>query len=86
MRLVINLILIPSSYTWLEGVGFYLMERVIKANPDKCGVVIKNETPTMKKKIMKSNGILTTLRIFISRSSLYALLFYMILKNEVKFD
>lgn len=40
------------------------MERVIKANPDKCGVVIKNETPTMKKKIMKSNGILTTQNIY----------------------
>ncbi|MCI56669.1 retrotransposon protein putative Ty1-copia subclass, partial [Trifolium medium] len=41
--------------------GFYLTERGIEANPDKCNAIIQMETPTSKERIMKLNGMITAL-------------------------
>lgn len=50
--------------TFIVRVGkflcFYLTERDIEANTDKCKAVIKMGAPTTKKEIMKLNGILMT--------------------------
>lgn len=32
-----------------KSLGFYVIERDMEVNPDKCGEVIKMEAPTMKK-------------------------------------
>lgn len=50
----------------------YLTETDIRANSDKCKVVINMETPTIKKGIIKLNGMLTTLNRLISISYKHA--------------
>lgn len=44
-----------------QVLDFYLMERGIETNPDKCEVVIRMLTPTTKKEVMKLNRMLTAL-------------------------
>lgn len=46
--------------------GFYLTERGIEANPDKCRAVLEIEPPSSKERIMKLNGVLTVFGRFIS--------------------
>lgn len=48
-----------------ELLGFYLIKRGIKANPDKYDAIIKIKTSTTKKKILKLNGMLTAFNRFI---------------------
>ncbi|MCH80134.1 hypothetical protein A2U01_0000896 [Trifolium medium] len=66
--------------------GFYLNERDIEENPDKCDAILKMETPSSKEQIMKLNGMLTTMKRFISRSAQHALKFYKLLRKEVAFE
>jgi hypothetical protein len=47
--------------------GFYLTERGIEANLEKCRVVREMEPASWKERIMKLNGMLTALSRFISR-------------------
>ncbi|MCI35570.1 hypothetical protein A2U01_0056791, partial [Trifolium medium] len=62
--------------------GFYLTEKGIKANLDKCEAIIKMEKPTTKERIMKLNEMLTTLNKFISCSAQHAMPFYRLLQKE----
>lgn len=43
------------------------MERGTKVNPEKCDMIIKIETSTMKKKIARLDEMLTNFSKFISR-------------------
>lgn len=49
--------------------GFYLTERDIETNSDKCEVVIKMETQSTKKKVIKLNMMLATLNRSFSKSA-----------------
>lgn len=49
--------------------GFYLIERGIEANPYKCEAVIQMNLSMSKKEVQKLNDMLTTLNIFILKSS-----------------
>ena len=67
-----NMRLNPEKCTFRVKAGkfleFYLSERGIEANPKKCRAVLEMEPPSSKERIMKLNGMLTTLNRFISRS------------------
>lgn len=82
--------LIPEKCTFKFKVGkflgFYMKERGIEANSNKCRAVIKMEATTMKKEIMKLNGMLTSLNKFISRSAQQKFPFYKLLNKEAHFD
>lgn len=60
---------------------FYLTKRGIKANLDKCEIVIKIEALITKKGIMKLNNTLTTLNRFISRLDQHIFPFYKLHKK-----
>jgi hypothetical protein len=81
-----NMRLNPEKYTFAvktgKFLGFYLTERGIEANPDKCDAVISMEAPSTKQGIMKLNGMLIALNRFISRSAQHALPFYKLLRKE----
>lgn len=49
--------------------GFYLTGREIEANPNKCEVIIKENTPSTKKEVMKLTEMLIALDRFISMSA-----------------
>ena len=49
--------------------GFYLTERGIEANPDKCRAFSDLPTPTSKKSIQIMNGMLTSLSRFVAKSA-----------------
>jgi len=66
--------------------GFYLTERGIKANPDKCRAFAKLSTPKTKKCIQTLNGMLTSLSRFVTKSAQHALHFFNLLRNETKFE
>lgn len=66
--------------------GFYLTGRGIKAKPDKCRAVLMMDPPSSKEDIMKLNGMLTTLSIFISKSAQLTLPFVKILSKESNFE
>ncbi|CAJ2662240.1 unnamed protein product [Trifolium pratense] len=66
--------------------GFYLTERGIEANPDKCRVFAELPTPSDKKSIQTLNGMLTSLSRFVSKSAQHALPFFKLLKKEAVFE
>jgi len=66
--------------------GFYLTERGIEANPDKCQAFTKLPTPHSKKCIQTFNGMLTALSRFVAKSAQHALPFFKLLRKEMKFD
>ena len=49
--------------------GFYLTERGIEANPDKCRAFVEFPTPKSKKCIQTLNGMLTSLSRFVAKSA-----------------
>jgi hypothetical protein len=49
--------------------GFYLTERGIETNPDKCRAFIELPTPHSKKCIQTLNGMLTALSRFVAMSA-----------------
>lgn len=61
--------------------GFYLKERDIEANPDKCETVLHMEAPTTNKRVMKLNGMLKALNRFILKLVHQTLPFYKLLKK-----
>jgi len=65
--------------------GFYLTERGIEANPDKCQAFTKLPTPHSKKCIQTLNGMLTALSRFVAKSAQHALPFFKLLRKETKF-
>lgn len=67
----------------IRFLGFYLTQRGIEANLDKCNTIIKTEIPSTKKNIMKLNVMLTALSIFISGLAKHTLQFYIFLRKKV---
>jgi len=66
--------------------GFYLTERGIEANPDKCQAFTKLPTPHSKKCIQTINDMLTSLSRFVAKSAQHALPFFKLLRKETKFE
>jgi len=66
--------------------GFYLTERGIEANLDKCQAFTRLPTPHSKKCIQTLNGMLTALSRFIAKSAQHALPFFKLLRKEMKFE
>ncbi|XP_050890966.1 uncharacterized protein LOC127096442 [Lathyrus oleraceus] len=66
--------------------GFYLTERGIEANPDKCRAFSEFPTPKTKKSIQSLNGVLASLSRFIAKSAQHALPFFRLLRKEATFD
>ncbi|XP_058784412.1 uncharacterized protein LOC131659204 [Vicia villosa] len=66
--------------------GFYLTERGIEANPDKCRAFSEFPTPNDKKSIQVLNGMLTVLSRFVAKSAQHALPFFKPLLKEATFE
>ncbi|CAJ2645722.1 unnamed protein product [Trifolium pratense] len=66
--------------------GFYLTERGIEANPDKCRAFFEFPTPDSKKSIQSLNGMLTTLSRFVAKSAQHALPLFKLLRKESAFE
>ena len=65
---------------------FYLIERGIKANPDKCRAFSDLPTRNSKKSIQVMNDMLTSLSHFVARSTQHALPFFKLLHKEETFE
>ncbi|GAU47395.1 hypothetical protein TSUD_372840 [Trifolium subterraneum] len=65
--------------------GFYLTERGIEANPDKCRAFFDYPTPRSKKSIQTLNGMLTSMARFIAKSAQHALPLFKLLRKETTF-
>jgi len=80
----------PEKYTFRvqagKFLGFYLTERGIEANPDKCQEFTQLPTPHSKKCIQTINNMLTALSRFVAKSAQHALPFFKLLRNETKFE
>jgi len=66
--------------------GFYLTEKRIESNPDKCQAFTQLPTPHSKKCIQTLNDMLTTLSRFVAKSAQNALPFFKLLRKETKFE
>ncbi|XP_058775915.1 uncharacterized protein LOC131650215 [Vicia villosa] len=66
--------------------GFYLTERGIEANPDKCRAFSDLPTPNSKKSIQTLNGMLTSLSRFVAKSAQHALPLFKLLHKETTFE
>ncbi|GAU47137.1 hypothetical protein TSUD_379150, partial [Trifolium subterraneum] len=66
--------------------GFYLTERGIEANPDKCRAFTEFPTPNNKKSIQTLNGMLTALSRFVAKSAPHALPLFKLLMKESAFE
>ncbi|GAU46452.1 hypothetical protein TSUD_402190 [Trifolium subterraneum] len=66
--------------------GFYLTERGIEANPDKCRAFTEFPTSNDKKSIQTLNGMLTALSRFVAKSAQHALPFFKLLRKESAFE
>jgi hypothetical protein len=66
--------------------GFYLTERGIEANPDKCQAFTELPTPHYKKCIQTLNGMLTARSRFVAISAQHALRSFILLRKETKFE
>ncbi|GAU46749.1 hypothetical protein TSUD_402740 [Trifolium subterraneum] len=65
--------------------GFYLTERGIEANPDKCRAFFDYPTPKSKKSIQTLNGMLTSMARFVAKSAQHALPLFKLLRKETTF-
>ncbi|PNX63546.1 hypothetical protein L195_g061681, partial [Trifolium pratense] len=65
---------------------FYLTERGIEANPDKCRAFFEFPTPDSKKSIQSLNGMLTALSRFVAKSAQHALPLFKLLRKESTFE
>ncbi|GAU35488.1 hypothetical protein TSUD_384430 [Trifolium subterraneum] len=66
--------------------GFYLTERGIEANPDKCRTFFDYPTPKSKKSIQTLNGMLTSMARFVAKSAQHALPLFKLLRKETTFE
>ncbi|CAJ2638011.1 unnamed protein product [Trifolium pratense] len=66
--------------------GFYLTERGIEANPDKCRAFTELPTLSNKKSIQTLNGMLTSLSRFVAKSAQHALPLFKLLRKEAVFE
>jgi hypothetical protein len=85
-----NMRLNPEKCTFgvqaFKFIGFYLTERGIEANPDKCRTFTELPTLHSKKCIQTLNGMLTALSIFVAMSAQHTLPFFKLLRKETKFE
>ncbi|GAU12961.1 hypothetical protein TSUD_191520 [Trifolium subterraneum] len=65
---------------------FYLTERGIEANPDKCRAFFDYPTPKSKKSIQTLNGMLTSMARFVAKSAQHALSLFKLLRKETTFE
>ncbi|GAU32517.1 hypothetical protein TSUD_317240 [Trifolium subterraneum] len=65
---------------------FYLTERGIEVNPDKCQAFTEFPTPNDKKSIQTLNGMLTALSRFVPKSAQHALPLFKLLRKESAFE
>ncbi|GAU12536.1 hypothetical protein TSUD_182500 [Trifolium subterraneum] len=65
---------------------FYLTERGIEANPDKCRAFFDYPTPKSKKSIQTLNGMLTSMARFVAKSAQHALPLFKLLRKETTFE
>ncbi|GAU32292.1 hypothetical protein TSUD_63090 [Trifolium subterraneum] len=66
--------------------GFYLTERGIEANPDKCRAFFDYPTLKSKKSIQTLNGMLTSMARFVAKSAQHALPLFKLLRKEITFE
>ncbi|GAU38058.1 hypothetical protein TSUD_146160 [Trifolium subterraneum] len=66
--------------------GFYLTEREIEANPDKCRAFFEYLTTKSKKYIQTLNGMLTSMARFVAKSAQHALHLFKLLRKETTFE
>ncbi|GAU49235.1 hypothetical protein TSUD_183260 [Trifolium subterraneum] len=66
--------------------GFYLTERGIEANPDKCRAFFDYPTPKLKKFIQTLNSMLTSMARFVAKSAQHALPLFKLLRKETTFE
>ncbi|GAU50709.1 hypothetical protein TSUD_301140 [Trifolium subterraneum] len=66
--------------------GFYLTERGIEANPDKCRAFFDYPTPKSKRSIQTLNGMLTSMARFVAKSAQHALPLFKLLSKETTFE
>ncbi|GAU45421.1 hypothetical protein TSUD_182900 [Trifolium subterraneum] len=66
--------------------GFYLTERGIEVNPDKCRAFFDYPTPKSKKSIQTLNGMLTSMARFVAKSAQHALPLFKLLRKETTFE
>ncbi|GAU50523.1 hypothetical protein TSUD_177730 [Trifolium subterraneum] len=66
--------------------GFYLTERGIEANPDKCRAFFDYPTPKSKKSIQTLNGMLTSMARFVAKSAQHAPPLFKLLRKETTFE
>ncbi|GAU41925.1 hypothetical protein TSUD_25660 [Trifolium subterraneum] len=66
--------------------GFYLTERGIEANPDKCRAFTEFPTPNDKNSIQTLNGMPTALSRFVAKSAQHALPLFKLLRKESAFE
>ncbi|GAU26993.1 hypothetical protein TSUD_290450 [Trifolium subterraneum] len=62
--------------------GFYLTERGIETNPDKCRAFFDYPTPKSKKSIQTLNGMLTSMARFVAKSARHALPLFKLLRKD----
>ncbi|MCH79610.1 gag-pol polyprotein [Trifolium medium] len=66
--------------------GFYLTERGIEANPDKCRAFTEFPTPDSKKSIQSLNGMFTSLSRFVAKYAQHTLPLFKLLRKEAVFE
>ncbi|GAU46629.1 hypothetical protein TSUD_284770 [Trifolium subterraneum] len=66
--------------------GFYLTERGIEANPNKCRAFFDYPTPKSKKSIQTLDGMLTSMARFVAKSAQHALPLFKLLRKEKTFE
>ncbi|GAU19161.1 hypothetical protein TSUD_89260 [Trifolium subterraneum] len=66
--------------------GFYLTERGIEANPDKCRAFFDYSTTKSKKSIQTLNDMLTSMARFVAKSAQHALPLFKLLRKETTFE
>ncbi|MCI01813.1 putative protein NYNRIN-like, partial [Trifolium medium] len=66
--------------------GFYLTERGIEANPNKCKAFTELSTPDSKKSTQTLNGMLTSLSRFVAKSAHHAVPLFKLLRKEDAFE
>ena len=66
--------------------GFFLTERGIEANPDKCRAVTDMRPPSSKKEIQKLTGMIAALSRFVSKAANRSLPFFKVLKKKAAFQ
>jgi hypothetical protein len=66
--------------------GFMLTSQEIKINPDKCGAVLKMQSPRTIKEVQQLTGRIATLTCFLPASAKRCLPFFKMLRSKKNFE